>query len=120
MRNILSKQIPEMSLSEDKTANVCRQQRDPDLAYMKLPARKQKMATAGGSAKTIRLSSGRQQMEKPSPTAGASEERTRLPGARQQQSRNPAQDHQQLQLQLQLHRQGVMAQVVKVKSLRER
>jgi len=78
---------------------------------MKVLMRKQKTPTAGASAERIRLPSIRQQMQKTSPTAGASAERISLPGARQQQSRNQAKYLQQLQLQ----REGVVSQEVKVK-----
>ena len=70
----------------------------------RLPSVRQQMQktspTAGASAERTTLPSVLQQMQKTSPTAGASAERIRLPGARQQQSRNQAESRQQLQLQL--------------------
>ena len=101
MRNMSRKQIPEMSLSEDKIVNL-RYVRDPNLTCMKLLTRKQKTPTAGASAERIRLPSIWQPMKKTSPTAGTSAERIRLPSVRQQQSRNQAKYREQLQFQFQL------------------
>jgi len=120
MRNRSRRQIPEMSLSEDKTVNLHGQVRYPHLTGMKLLMRKQKMPTANPSTKRIGLPSIRSHTLKISPIAGTSVERTRLPGAPQQQLRNQAKYCQQLQLQLQLCRQGVVSQEIKVKPLQQR
>jgi hypothetical protein len=46
-KEYMEEQILEMSLSEDKTVNLCSQVRDPHLTCMKLVTRKQKKHTAG-------------------------------------------------------------------------
>jgi hypothetical protein len=99
IKNMLRKQIPEMSLSNNKIVNLRREVREPNLTCMTLLMKKQTMPTAGASAERIRLPRVWQQMQKTSTTASASAERIRLPGVRQQQSRNQVKSREQLQLQ---------------------